>query len=47
MSEKFAPPTVTIRRYPGSRIYEVVVVFGAEKWFCVAKPILKRSNGRI
>ena len=26
MSEKYAPPTVTIRRYPGSRIYEVVVV---------------------
>ena len=26
MSEKFAPPTVTIRRYLGSRIYEVVVV---------------------
>ena len=26
MSERFAPPTVTIRRYPGSRIYEVAVV---------------------
>jgi hypothetical protein len=26
MAEKHAPPTVTIRRYPGSRIYEVAVV---------------------
>ena len=26
MSEKFAPPTVTIRRLQGSRTYEVVVV---------------------
>ena len=26
MSEKFAPPTVTIRRLLGSRTYEVVVV---------------------
>jgi hypothetical protein len=26
MSERSAPPTVTIRRYLGSRIYEVVVV---------------------
>ena len=26
MTERFAPPTVTIRRYPASRICDVVVV---------------------
>jgi hypothetical protein len=47
MSEKFAPPTVTIRRYLGSRIYEVVVVVRRRKWSYVAKPICRHSNGRV
>jgi hypothetical protein len=31
MTERFAPPTVTIRRYPASRICDVVIVVRGRK----------------
>jgi len=35
MTERFAPPTVTIRRYPASRICDVVIVVrGREMVVC-------------